>query len=368
LYVVLIIMHRKSYILQLLIIFFSTYNTVDASSIKADETVVLFPTDGNLIDNHQWLIPLHGWVFELEQESLWRSASMQSLLQKLELTPSVITSELFKSRTRYFLADNERNKKIYLHIGDKVVRSLPSKINGHFENYTIIPNKQLSELFDNRWLKYQTQPSKEDGNQFDGYVQLLSHDGVSIISDIDDTIKESNVTDKNELLANTFVRNFKPVDNMAKVYQTWYSVGAAFHYVSAAPWQLFPPLWEFINTEKYPWGSFYLRYFRLKDSTFYQFLKSSKQYKIDTIEKIIKKYPNRVFILVGDSGENDPEIYGYLARKYSRQVMKIYIRNLSKLMLNVSRFEKSFKNISTTKWQIFTRAEDLLSLPLPNRQ
>lgn len=361
-------MRRKSYVLQLFIIFFWPYNTVDASSIKADETVVLFPTDGYLIDNNQWLLPFHGWVFELEKESLWRTTSMQSLLRRLELARSVITSELFKSRTQYFLADNERNKKIDLHIGDKVVRSLPSMINGHFENFTIIQNKRLAELIDNRWLKYQTQPRKVDRKRFDGYVQLLSHSGVSIISDIDDTIRVSNVTDKNELLANTFLRKFEPVDSMANVYRKWYSAGGAFHYVSAAPWQLFPPLWEFINTEKFPWGSFYLRYFRLKDHTFYQFLSSSKQYKTDTIEKIIKKYPNRVFILVGDSGENDPEIYGHLARKYFRQVMRIYIRKASNPASNDSRFEKSFKNISKTKWKIFTHAEELLSLSLPGAQ
>ena len=40
------------------------------STVKGDETVVLFPTSGYMNANHEWLIPLHGWIFEYERESL----------------------------------------------------------------------------------------------------------------------------------------------------------------------------------------------------------------------------------------------------------------------------------------------------------
>ena len=50
---------------------------------------------------------------------------------------------------------------------------------------------------------------------------LVPPAGLSIISDIDDTIKESNVIHKRELMLNTFLREFVPVEGMSALYQRW---------------------------------------------------------------------------------------------------------------------------------------------------
>ena len=57
--------------------------------------------------------------------------------------------------------------------------------------------------------------------------ELLPRRGISVISDIDDTIKVSHVANRGRLLRNTFVNPFAPVPGMAELYQAWREAGAA---------------------------------------------------------------------------------------------------------------------------------------------
>ena len=95
-------------------------------------------------------------------------------------------------------------------------------------------------------------------------LQLIDERGVSVITDIDDTIKITAVTNRRELLMNTFLREFRAVSGMAELYRRWATGGAAFHYVSSSPWQLFSVLSEYTETEAFPAGSMHLRSFRLR--------------------------------------------------------------------------------------------------------
>jgi hypothetical protein len=70
-------------------------------------------------------------------------------------------------------------------------------------------------------------------------IYVLARHGVSVISDIDDTVKISNVLSKRSLLKHTFYSYFKPVEGMSELYQKWYDQKCQFHYVSASPWQLY---------------------------------------------------------------------------------------------------------------------------------
>ena len=68
-------------------------------------------------------------------------------------------------------------------------------------------------------------------------AQLLEPEGVSIISDVDDTIKHSNVPDRRDLFRNTFVREFVPVPGMPELYQACAARGAAFRDLD--PWTVY---------------------------------------------------------------------------------------------------------------------------------
>jgi len=71
------------------------------------------------------------------------------------------------------------------------------------------------------------------------------------------------------------------------------------------------------------------------------------------IEPLMKQFPKRQFILIGDSGERDPEIYGELARKFPAQVSHIYIRDVTGESADSARYAEAFHDVSRVKWQIF---------------
>ena len=58
--------------------------------------------------------------------------------------------------------------------------------------------------------------------------------------------------------------------------------------------------------------------------------------------------------LLGDSGEKDPEIYGFIARKYPKRVHRIFIRAVKGESARNERFLKAFEGVPQEKWSIFT--------------
>ncbi|KAJ2478684.1 hypothetical protein IWW56_003564 [Coemansia sp. RSA 2131] len=162
-----------------------------------------------------------------------------------------------------------------------------------------------------------------------GVAHLVEPRGVSVVSDIDDTIKASNITaEKRILLETVFARPLQAVPGMSALYSDWYSLGAEFHYVSNSPWQLYPSLDSFFHANRFPPGSAHLRSFDPGDLLSIKNYTGTPQMKRDTIEHLFKTFPERKFVLVGDCGEHDLETYADLARRYPARVVRIYIRDL----------------------------------------
>jgi phosphatidate phosphatase APP1 len=330
------------------------------STVKQDETVFLLPTSGYLNADNQWLIPLHGWIFEYEHDSFWREASVQALQKSLELNDIALNNQLFKERAWMFLVDNERGKKIRITIRNNTFQCEKSKPNGHFTGMAKLDASGDLDVQAPQWVSYQVELKSGDSRRFEGESQLIPVEGVSIISDIDDTIKDSHVADKKELLKNTFLKEFRAVQGMADIYRQWQGQGAAFHYLSASPWQLYPSLAKFISDEEFPKGDFYLRLFRIKDKSFYELFASPFEYKTETIEGILHHYPKRKFVLVGDSTESDPQVYSHIAKKYPQQIIKILIRNAGHKDLR--EIGDAFTGLDKALWQVFEQPEELSQL------
>jgi len=282
---------------------------------------------------------------------------MALLKQSLDLKPESNHSEHLRERGWRFLVDNERGKDISVRIDNSIFSLTPSEPNGHFKQIIQLDSRDIQNT--DRWVTFNTVMPKNDKRHFTGEVQLLSEDGLSVISDIDDTIKQSNVLDKEALLENTFLRDYLPVNGMAALYQHWQEQGAAFHYVTGSPWQLYPPLMDFLLQSGFPKGSFAMRNFRLKDSSFIDFLSSAEEFKIAVINEILQHYPKRRFILVGDSGEKDPEVYGQITRQHPDMIAAIYIHNVTAENRESARLKKAFAGISPEQWQLFSDANIL---------
>ena len=81
--------------------------------------------------------------------------------------------------------------------------------------------------------------------------------------------------------------------------------------------------------------------------------------KAKVIHSLLKTFPRRRFVLVGDSGEADAEMYGRLARKRPGQVSAIYIRVLNERPLHGERAAKAFHRLPATTVRTFRCPSEL---------
>ena len=95
-------------------------------------------------------------------------------------------------------------------------------------------------------------------------------------------------------------------------------------YVSSSPWNLHDVIADFLDAQEIPVGPMLLR-----DWDIGREMMRTRQYKLAQIREIMGTYPSLPFILVGDSGQEDPEIYGELVTEFPGRILAIYIRNVS---------------------------------------
>ena len=336
-----------------------------ASNFDSDDDILFFDTAAWLdATATQWIIPIHGWVYE-RSDSSFRKGILSALLKmKYGLQATEATQANFDSRSRLFLTDNERGKHVWLRLGERDYVMPRTEPNGHFHEQLTLPVTQVERLAVHGRLTYTAVLPEGDHRQFIGQVHLIQPTGLSVISDIDDTIKITHVTDRKQMFDHTFFQDFQAVPGMAEVYRRWAKQGIVFHFASASPWQLYQPLREFMTAAGFPAAALQLKYVRLHpaDETFENLFKPSTEIKPHQIEPLIQAYPGHRFVLIGDSGEHDPEIYAAMMRKYPAQIARIYIRNVSGASADDEHFRSAFLGIAPDRWQLF---DDPAALQLP---
>ena len=339
-----------------------------SSTIGPDELVVFYPTAGYR-SGDGWSVPIHGVIYKPKDGSRLRAATV-GLFRRLFSVKQGEGGEVFTERARPFLVDNQQGKAICVRLGTKDYPVGQSRANGHFRGTIRLGKEEAAALVRGPggqagWGMFQAVTPPGDDRIFPGKVGLLAETGISVISDVDDTVKVSQVRDRRELLANTFLREFQAVPGMAAAYRRWAGDGAAFHYVSESPWQLYGSLAPFLAAEGFPEGSFHLKVFRLKDSSFFDLFSDPEAYKRRTIEPILKSFPGRKFVLVGDSGEKDPEVYGALARDHRAQIVRIFIRDVTGEPADGERYRTAFQAVGKERWRVFRSADEIRDLILP---
>jgi phosphatidate phosphatase APP1 len=153
-----------------------------------------------------------------------------------------------------------------------------------------------------------------------------------VVSDLDDTVVRTNVTSPLSMARTVLLKNARtrvPFPGVAPFYQALQDgagerEGNPIFYVSSSPWNLFDHLIEFLSHHGVPHGPLLLRAWGLRRSA----RRGSRQHKLAAIELLLGRYPDLPFVLVGDSGQKDPEIYAELVRRHPRRIRAIYIRSV----------------------------------------
>ena len=334
-----------------------------------------FPTYARRTESG-WRATVAGMVARpLPQQSRRRALAVAVFRRMLDLGEADLASEVFRRRADCFLFQRVPGQPVRVRLADRLIEAGVSDRSGHFTaSFDLSAAEAAAHAGEAgpacRWLAYDAEAG--DGEVVAaspcgaGRIHLIEEEGLSVISDIDDTVKVSNVADRRELLRNTLLREFRAVPGMAAAYRRWEAAGAAFHYVSASPWQLSTCLCDFLGSASLPSGSMHLKLFRLKDSTPLGRLTARKRSKRRAIEQIMADFPGRRFLLVGDSGERDPEVYAAVARRRPEQVAGVLIRRVPdrKAASHVSlRFDKLARRLPSGTLRTFTAAEELPQLP-----
>jgi phosphatidate phosphatase APP1 len=160
-------------------------------------------------------------------------------------------------------------------------------------------------------------------------VKIMQPKGVSVISDVDDTIKHSSIgSGAREIFRNAFIRDLGDltIDGVKEWYNKMYDMGVGLHYVSNAPWQLFPVLVSFFQVAGLPPGSYHLKQYSGMLQGIFEPVAERKR---GTLERIMRDFPERRFILIGDSGEADLEVYTDVVLANPGKVLAILIRDVT---------------------------------------
>lgn len=148
-----------------------------------------------------------------------------------------------------------------------------------------------------------------------------------VISDVDDTIIHTGAQRFTEMVRRTVTGTAltrTPLPGAAELYQAL-SAGDAnpVFYVSSSPWNLHDFLTSFLRRRRFPLGPLLLRDLLGDDPD-----RTHAGTKHASISEVLELHPGVPFVLIGDSGQHDPEIYAEVVRRHPDRILAVYIREV----------------------------------------
>lgn len=186
---------------------------------------------------------------------------------------------------------------------------------------------------------------------------------LAVISDLDDTVVRTGATDARAMLRSVFLSNARtrlPFAGVATLYRALQDGAGGgqnnpVFYVSSSPWNLYDVLSEFLALRDIPEGPIMLRDWGLSER---ELLPTSHgSHKIEAIRGIVELYPTLPFVLIGDSGQEDPEIYREIVARYPSRILAIYIRNVTPDPARAERIRALAREVSDARSELLLAAD-----------
>jgi phosphatidate phosphatase APP1 len=144
-----------------------------------------------------------------------------------------------------------------------------------------------------------------------------------ILSDVDDTILETGVQRVGQMVLQTLTGSAltrTPFPGAPELYRDLAADRNPVFYVSSSPWNLHSFLLGFLAHREFPLGPLLLR--DLLGTA------AGREQKAGRIAEVLETHPDLPFVLLGDSGERDPEIYAEVVRAHPGRILAVYIREV----------------------------------------
>ena len=255
----------------------------------------------------------------LEDKGIADASDDASLLRNLidsykrfdsDETPNAEVRVRFQKQQEDVLTDHEGYFEVRLHLGT------PLKNPNYFQELSF-------ELL-------APHPAKQEEVFTTGTVIVPSQRAeFGIISDMDDTVLQTGATSLLSMAKKTLLGNSRtrlPFEGVAAFYAALHRDLNPLFYVSSSPWNLYDLLVDFLDVNDIPVGPLMLRDWGIKED---ELLPTSHgTHKLDSMTNIFETYPKLPFILIGDSGEEDPEIYSDIVERFPERILGIFIRDV----------------------------------------
>lgn len=269
--------------------------------------------------------------------------------------------KLFINAWKRFETDEIKYTALSVKIGKEKTFYAKTDNRGYFlideqvEDISVYANKEGWIQLEFSYREEQLKRVIQSDNRFPGQMLIPSNKAAfGVISDIDDTILHTGLTSilKWRVLINTLLTSADqrlPLEGAPEFYnllhqgKTGKEANPIF-YVSHSPWNLYRYLEFFLKKNNFPKGPIILRNF---PKPFARRQKDEKPQKQKEIINLLKTYPKLEFVLIGDSGEHDPDIYMEVAEMYPGRILAIYLRSVNhkKKMLRVINLYKDYTKI-----------------------
>ncbi|CAN5876233.1 App1 family protein [soil metagenome] len=158
---------------------------------------------------------------------------------------------------------------------------------------------------------------------------------IGVVSDIDDTVIQTDVARLLSMVADVALGSAHtraPFPGVAAFFRALHAgTGPALNpvfYVFNGPWNLYDVFEHFLELRGIPAGPVELRDW---EAPWREVRRVGRyEHKLESIRRIFRTLPTLPLILIGDSGEDDPEIYRDLVREFPARVPAVYIRDVSR--------------------------------------
>ena len=180
--------------------------------------------------------------------------------------------------------------------------------------------------------------SRDKPRILDGEFLVPAASSLVVVSDVDDTVLRTGLTEGFVAVRQTLTRNAatrRAVPGMAQLYaaierhRTKSAGQPSFFYLSTGPWNLYEMLTEFLSLRNFPKGVLMLTDWGPQER---YVMRSGKQHKRLALSRLFASFPHSKFLLIGDSGQNDPYVYVEAAREHPGRVRAIVILDVGEHM------------------------------------
>lgn len=336
-------------------------SSAQAEGLESGDLVMFAPAQAAVTGPGQWTVFIQGRVFESPAGKPGRQALIDALAPVLGAQR---TNPIYRERAGHLVSDSAGGADVSVLIAGRVFDATPSDAAGVFTLEAALTDDEVARAARHGVVPFETLPTRQNPQRFQGLAVLVPPLGLTVVSDMDDTIKETSVNDRAKAKANTFVLPFRPVAGMPALYRSWQAASGPqihFHLVSAGPWQLHTPLRRFTEEAAFPAFTWDMRSIditdprRLIDETVHADPTRLFDFKVERIRALMARWPKRHVVLVGDSGERDPEVYATIVSEFADRVDAVFIRNVTAEAQSAPRYARLFANPgAAAKLKVFT--------------